>query len=369
MTTILPPLTAIPAEIVAVQDYVPYAYERMSAQAWAYFSGGAADEQLMRRNEAGAPYRIWPRVLNDLSHASTQLQLLGQTYAYPLFLAPVAYQKLAHTQGELASALAAAAMQTPFIISMQASQTIEAIAHHAPGPQWLQWYWQPDTQATERLLQRAVAAGIQAIVLTVDAPVNGIRNTEQRAQFALPEPVAAVNLKDMHIPVPPVVGAGQSPLFGTGYLATRPTWHEVAQFIKHSPLPVWLKGILHPLDAQQAVEIGAAGVIISNHGGRVLDASPTAWEVLPLIAQAVDRRIPILMDGGIRRGTDIFVALALGAQAVLIGRPYVYALAAAGAAGVAHVLHILRTELEVAMALAGCAQLADINQANLMPLA
>lgn len=368
MTTMLPPLTSIPAEIVAVQDYVPYAYERMSAQAWAYFSGGAADEQLIRRNEAGSPYRIWPRVLNDLSHASTQLHLLGQTYAFPIFLAPVAYQKLAHAEGELAAALGAAAMQTPFVISMQASQTIEAIAQHAPGPQWLQWYWQPDEAATEHLLQRAVAAGVQAIVLTVDAPVNGIRNTEQRAQFALPDQVAAVNLKGMQIITPPVVGAGQSPLFGTGYLATRPTWHEAAQFIKQSPLPVFLKGILHPLDAEQAVQVGAAGIVVSNHGGRVLDAAPTAWEVLPLIAQAVDQRIPILMDGGIRRGTDVFAALALGAQAVLIGRPYVYALAAAGAAGVAHVLHILRAEFEVAMALAGCAQLADIKRSNLMPM-
>lgn len=366
MPTVLPPLNQIPADIVAVHDYVAYAKERMTASAWAYFSGGAEDESLLRRNMQGSSYHIWPRVLSDLTQASTELKVLDRTYAYPIFLAPVAYQKLAHPEGELASALGAAAMQTPFVISMQASQPLEHIVQHAPGPQWLQWYWQPDKAGSAALMQRAVAAGIQAIVLTVDAPVNGIRNTEQRAQFGLPFDVSAVNLQGMQTLTPPLAEVGQSPLFGTGFLQQTPQWHHVEEFINNSPLPVIIKGILHPEDALLALQAGAAGVIVSNHGGRVLDRAPTAWQVLPLIAQVIKKRIPLFLDGGIRRGADVFIALALGAQAVLVGRPYIYALAAAGAVGVAHVLHILRTEFEVAMALAGCARLSDVDGSRIL---
>lgn len=355
------PLSQIPSDIVAAMDYLPYAKERMSPMAWAYFSGGAADEYLLQRNENGPTQQIWPRVLADLTQAHTHLSLFGQSLAYPILLAPIAYQKLAHPDGELASALGAAAMQTPYVISMQASERIEHIAQHAPGPQWLQWYWQPDQASSAVLLQKAVDSGVQALVLTVDAPVNGIRNTEQRAQFTLPEGIEAVNLMGFQRPILELAPAGQSPLFSRGFLTTTPQWQHIQDFIAASPLPVLLKGILHPLDARRAVDMGAAGLIVSNHGGRVLDASPTAWQALPLVAQAVKGAVPILLDGGIRRGTDVFTALALGAQAVLVGRPYLYALAAAGASGVAHVLHILRTELEVTMALAGCATLADIQ--------
>lgn len=366
MHTVLPPLTQIPATIVAVDDYVSYAKERMTASAWAYFNGGSEDEHLLRRNIKGADYHIWPRVLSDLTQASTELDVLGHTYAYPIFLAPVAYQKLAHPEGELASALGAAAMQTPFVISMQASQPLEQIAQHAPGPQWLQWYWQPDEAGSATLMQRAVAAGVQAIVLTVDAPVNGMRNTEQRAQFSLPPDVFAINLQGMHSLTPQLAEAGHSPLFGTGFLRQTPQWHHVEQFIQSSPLPVLLKGVLHPDDALLALHAGAAGIIVSNHGGRVLDRAPTAWQVLPQIAQVIKKRIPVFLDGGVRRGADVFIALALGAQGVLVGRPYVYALAAAGAVGVAHVLHILRTEFEVTMALAGCARLSDIDGSRIL---
>lgn len=365
-------MTQIPADIVAVNDYIPYAKTVMSPQAWAYFNGGVGDELLLRRNvEAAQNYQIWPRVLRDMSAAHTRFSLntglsgAKQEYAFPIFLAPVAYQRMAHPDGELASALAAAAMQTPFIISMQASVDLATLVQQAPGPQWLQWYWQADQVGSQRLLDQAVALGIEAIVLTLDAPVNGVRNTEQRAQFVLPDGIEAVNLRGIQQAVIPVAQAGQSPLFGSGFLAQTPSWTEVAHFIAQCPLPVYVKGILHPADAQQAVQIGAAGVIVSNHGGRVLDAAPTTLQALPAVVQAVAGQVPVLVDGGIRRGTDIFIALALGAQAVLIGRPYIYALAVAGAAGVAHVLHLLRTELEVTMALAGCATLAEIKTAEI----
>lgn len=362
-------MVQIPADIAAVNDYTAYAQQAMSPEAWAYFSGGVADEKLLERNlSAAANYQIWPRVLQDFSAAHTRFMLQGtnQEYAFPIFLAPVAYQRMAHPEGEVASALAAAAMQTPFIISMQASVDLQTLVQQAPGPQWLQWYWQADVEGSQRLLDQAVALGIEAIVLTIDAPVNGIRNTEQRAQFVLPEDIEAINLRGMKQRALPRAQAGQSPLFGSGFLAnTAPRWEQITQFIAQCPLPVYLKGILHPADAQQAVEAGAAGVIVSNHGGRVLDLMPTSLQALPAVVQAVAGQVPVLMDGGIRRGTDIFIALALGAQAVFIGRPYIYALAVAGAAGVAHVLHVLRTELEVTMALAGCPTLEHIKQAEI----
>lgn len=364
-------MAAIPTDVVAVEDYLPYAKEVLSPEAWAYFSGGVGDEKLLQCNKSiFDAYTVWPRVLQDLRHAHTRFVLNTSThqaeYEFPIFLAPVAYQRLAHPDGELATALAAAAMQTPFIISMQSSVDLATLASQAPGPQWLQWYWQPDAAGSQRLLEQAVQCGIEAIVLTVDAPVNGIRNTEQRAQFRLPAGIEAVNLHGIAQQAVPIAQAGHSPLFGSDFLAqAAPRWEQVAAFIAQCPLPVYIKGILHPADAQQAVQVGAAGIMVSNHGGRVLDISPSALQALPAVVQAVEGRVPVLMDGGIRRGTDVFIALALGAQAVLIGRPYIYALAVAGAAGVAHVLHLLRTELEVAMALAGCATLADVAQAEL----
>lgn len=362
MTNQHPPLNPIPAHIVAVNDYVPYAKQRLSLQAWAYFSGGSADETLLgRNNHAFNHFSIWPRALADLSQAHTTTQLLGSRHPFPIFLAPIAYQRMAHSDGELATALAAAAMQTPFIISMQASCSLEHLVEQAPGPKWLQWYWQADKNATKALLAKAQALNIEAIVLTVDAPVNGLRNTEQRAQFMLPLGVEAVNLKGFKQPNNTLGAAGSSPLFGSGFLANAPNWQQVATFISDCPLPVILKGIMHPADAKRAVEIGAKGLIVSNHGGRTLDAAPTSLEVLPLVCKAVEGQIPVLFDGGIRRGSDVFIALALGASAVLVGRPYIYGLAAAGAPGVAHVLHLLRTELEVTMALAGCATLDDVT--------
>lgn len=358
----LKPLAQIPADIVCLDDYIPYAKERLSAQAWAYFSGGAADNLAVARNrQAFEQYRLLPRVLNRLQGGHTRSSLLGQSLAYPILLAPVAYQRLAHPDGELASVLAASAMQTTMVLSMQASTSVEDVAQHAHSPVWFQWYKQADSAASLRLLRRVEAAGYQAIVLTVDAPVNGIRNQERRAQFSLPDTVRAVNLTEF-APMPAATGqAGTSPVFGSGLVEHAATWDDVAALVQQTHLPVLLKGVLHPQDAQQALALGVKGLIVSNHGGRTLDTAISPLDALPAITQAVQGAVPILVDGGIRRGTDIFTALALGASAVLIGRPYLYALAAAGAPGVAHVLHILRTELEVAMALCGCATLADIH--------
>lgn len=363
----LPPLQQIPTDIVAAKDYERYAEPRLSPMAYAYFSEGAEEERLTIKNESAYhQYQIWPRLLSDLRKAHTHLTLHERTYPFPIFLAPVAYQRLAHPEGERASALAAAAMQVPFIVSMQSSIGLDVLAEHASGTRWLQWYWQPDQVASEQLLKKAVQTGIEAIVLTVDAPISGIRNKSQRLGFSLPTDIDAVLLNDFNRALPPTSVAGSSPLFGSGFLHYVPRWQEVERFIQACPLPVWIKGILHPADALLAAQVGAAGVIVSNHGGRVLDKAPTTLQALTAVANVLQGQLPIIVDGGIRRGSDVFVALALGAKAVMIGRPYIYALATAGAIGVVHLLHLLRTEFEATMALSGCATLADIQASCLV---
>ncbi|MDL5596719.1 alpha-hydroxy acid oxidase [Bacillus subtilis] len=364
----LPPLPRIPAEIAAVGDYEAFARERMSPAAWAYLSGGAADEQTLADNLAAfRRVRLLNRVLEDLGSGDTRVQLGDLTLDYPILLAPVAFQRLAHPDGELASTLGASAMGAAMVVSTQASVSLEAIAQAAQAPLWFQLYIQPDRDFTRELVRRAEAAGYRGLMVTVDAPVNGLRNREQRAGFQLPEGIEAVNLRGMRTLPPSVAQPGASPLFGSTLLQHAPTWRDLEWLQSLTHLPVWVKGVMNPLDAVRAVEQGVAGIVVSNHGGRTLDGLPATLDVLPAIAEAVGGRVPLILDGGVRRGSDVFKALALGARAVMVGRPYVQALATAGASGVAHVLHLLRTELEVTMALTGCTHLAAIDPSRLWP--
>ncbi|MFI8978974.1 alpha-hydroxy acid oxidase [Ectopseudomonas khazarica] len=358
----LAPLQQIPADIAAVGDYQAYARERMSEQAWAYLAGGAADELTLQDNrQAFDRLRLRSRVLQDLRGGNTRLRLFGQDYEHPIFVAPVAYQKLAHADGELACVLGASALRAGMVVSTQASIELETIAAQAQTPLWFQLYIQPDRDFTAALVRRAEAAGYRALVLTVDAPVSGIRNREQRAGFALPAGIEAVNLRGMRPLAVSADPSASSLLLGGPLLNAAPTWADLAWLRAQTRLPILLKGILSAADAEQALAAGVDGLIVSNHGGRTLDGLPATIEALPEVAAAVQGRVPVLLDGGIRRGTDILKALALGADAVLVGRPCIFALAAAGAVGVAHVLQLLRAELEVAMALTGCADLASIG--------
>ncbi len=360
------PLQQIPPTIASVSDYEPYARERMTEQAWAYIAGGAADEVTLRDNCAAFQrLTLRPRVLQDLSGGHTKLTLFGQSFPHPIMLAPVAFQALAHPEAELATALGASAMQAGMIVSTQATTRLEDIAATATAPLWFQLYIQPDRDFTRDLVLRAERAGYQALVVTVDAPVNGLRNREQRSGFAFPAGIEAVNLRGMR-GLPPQRGeAGSQILLGSDLLNAAPTWQDLAWLRSLTKLPVLVKGITTAEDAAHAVAKGIDGVIVSNHGGRTLDGLPATLDVLPEVVAAVDGRVPVLMDGGIRRGSDVFKALALGARAVLVGRPYIYGLAAAGATGVSHVLYLLRAELEVTMALAGCRDLAAISPAAL----
>ena len=356
-------LAQIPADVVGVADYAALARDRVDAAAWAYFEGGAGDELTLADNRAAFDrLRLRNRVLRDVAGGDTRLELLGQRFDHPILLAPVAFQALAHPLGELATARAAAAMRAGLVVSTQASQPLEDIAAAAEGaPLWFQLYLQHDRDFTAALVRRVEAAGYRALVLTVDAPVAMPRPREQRAGFALPADIEAANLRGLAPLAVPPAQAGGAGLLASPLLAHAPRWEDLAWLRERTRLPILLKGVVCPDDARRAVDAGMAGVIVSNHGGRVLDGLPATVDALPGVVAAVRDRVPVLMDGGIRRGTDVLRALALGARAVLVGRPYLYGLAAAGPAGVAHVLHLLRTELEAAMALTGCRDLAAID--------
>ena len=361
----IPPLDKlqqIPSSVVAVEDYEALARARLSPQVWAYIAGGAEDEWTLAENRAAfRRLLLRSRVLRDLRGGHTRLQLFGQTLASPILLAPVAYHRLAHPEGEVATALAASATQTLMVASTQGSVSLEEIARHSTAPLWFQLYIQHDREFTVDLVRRAEAAGYQALVVTADAPVNGLRNREKRSGTMLPSDVEAVNLRGMRRVPPQVAEIGGNILLGGALLASAPTWADLGWLKSQTSLPVVVKGIMTPEDAIEAIATGVDGIIVSNHGGRTLDMQPATITVLPEIADAVAGRVPLLLDGGIRRGSDVFKALALGADAALVGRPYMYGLAAAGMTGVAHVLQILRAELEMTMALTGCNSLAEID--------
>jgi 4-hydroxymandelate oxidase len=374
MTSSLPALQTVAADIVCLADHERRAAQVLDANAWAYFSGGAGDERCLQANRsAWDSLTLWPRVLRPLAQGHTRIQLLGREYAHPLLAAPLAFQRLAHADGELASAYAAAALGAGFTLSTQASLPLELPAQAVlgtagRGPLWFQLYLQHDRGFTRELVQRVERAGYEALVLTVDAPVSGVRDRERRAGFHLPAGISAINLQGLG--AAPAAAPGEFALCA-GVLNHAPTWEDLAWLQAQTRLPVLLKGILHPQDALQAARLQAAGIIVSNHGGRTLDSAPATALALPRIVRALQAgpanaaALPVIVDGGIRRGTDVLKAMALGASAVMVGRPIVWGLAHAGAAGVAHVLRLLRDELEIAMALTGCATLADATPALL----
>ncbi|WP_457419972.1 alpha-hydroxy acid oxidase [Roseateles sp. P5_E7] len=365
-----PAIEALPEGLANLAHFEAPAKARLTESAWAYLNGGAADELTLRANRtAWDAIKLHPRVLRDLSGGHTRVSLLGRELLHPILLAPIAYQRLFHADGEMAIAHAAAAQGAGVLLSAQASVPMEDVA--APmladptaGPLWFQLYWRDDRDFMRALLKRIAAAGYQALVLTVDAPVHGARDRERRIGFKLPDDIRAVNLGGLKKPLN--LQSGQSALFD-GLMPRAATWREVDWLRSESKLPLLLKGVTHVDDAREALARGVTGFVVSNHGGRALDTLPPTTELLPPLRAALGPDVPLLVDGGIRRGTDVLKAMALGANAVLLGRPYVHALAASGALGVAHALRLLRDELEIAMALSGCKTLADAGPALLWP--
>lgn len=337
------------------RQYLPLAEAHLTPAVQQYLRDGDDGDN----ERALAAIRLLPRPLSDVRGGHTRLTLCGQELAHPILLAPVAYQKLFHADGETATAMAAAAQGGQWLVSSLASQPFTTIVDAcknsgAPGP-WFQLYWQGDRPRTLRLLQRAISAGCSAVVMTVDAPV-------KVATLPLPDDVGAVNLELPLASLP--VSPGGSTVFD-GWMSQAPTWDDLDWLRLQTQLPLLIKGILHGDDAARAIEAGCDGIVVSNHGGRVMRGAAASPDALPHIAQRVAGRIPVLFDGGIRHGRDVFAALAHGAAAVLIGRPYIWGLAANGAMGIAHIIRLLRDELEMTMALTGCAHLADIDRSQL----
>ena len=347
------------AEPINVAEYEHLAEERLDPGAFGYFAGGAGDEWTMRENIAAfGRWYLRPRVLVDVRSVTTQTTVLGQDHSMPILVAPTAFHRLVHPEGEVATARGAATAGTVMCLSSLAGASASEIAEAAPdGARWFQLYWSRDRGFVENLLAGVVEAGFTALVLTVDLPAAGRRERDVRAAFELPaglpfpnlpEPLAEV---DFHAALGEVVDPGL-------------TWRDLEWLRSACRLPLLLKGVLTAEDALLSVEHGADGVVVSNHGGRQLDGVQASLEALPEVVEAVGDRAEILLDGGVRRGADVVKALALGARAVLVGRPVIWGLAVDGEAGVTRVLELLRAELALALKLLGCSSPTEVGRAH-----
>jgi 4-hydroxymandelate oxidase len=345
----------VASEAFSVSDFEGMARGRLQHAAYEYIAGGAGDEITMRWNrEAFDAIRLRQRVLIDVEKIDTSVTLLGTRMPHPILLAPTAYHRLAHAEGEVETARGASASEATFIVSSLSTRPIDQIAAATTHPLWFQLF---DIRKRNRefvadVVAKVTAGGCKALVVTVDAPVTGARNRSERAHFKLPEGFETPYYPD----------AAKRKYVGGLPVSGSCTWDDVAWLRSKTNLPVLLKGIMTAEDAALSLGAGVNGIVVSNHGGRELDTVPATISVLPEVVEKIGGRIPVLVDGGVRRGTDVLKALALGANAVLVGRPYLFALSVAGAPGIARMMGILKREFEMAMALAGRRSLAEIDR-------
>ncbi|HKB29214.1 MAG TPA: alpha-hydroxy acid oxidase [Streptosporangiaceae bacterium] len=350
-------------ELLQLAEFETAARTGVPPDVWDYLQGGSGTESTLGANVAAFKrIVVRPRVLVDISARDLGTTLLGTPLDFPVAIAPMAFQRLAHPDGEVAAAAAAREAGTLFIASTFASRTFEEIGT-AAGRWWLQVYWLRQRDALRGLLQRATQAGCQALMLTVDAPRLGRRLRDIRNGFTLPPGVSAVNVGSSVMAEAHERDPGSSSLQRHASSEFDPTitWADLAWLRAQAPLPLMLKGIVTAEDTVLAIDHGIDAIVVSNHGGRQLDGAIASLDALPEVVAAAAGRIPVLVDGGVRSGTDVFKALALGAHAVLVGRPVVWGLAHAGQAGVSAVLKLLRDELSEVMALAGRPRIADID--------
>jgi len=345
---------------VNLHEYEPLARAKLGDMAWDYLAGGGGDERTLAWNrERLDATRLLPRVLRDVSTIDTRLGLLGLELPFPVLLAPAGFQRLFHPEGELGTTRGAGAAGALYTLSTPATTSLEDVASAATAPLWFQLYMQRDRAFTLELVKRAEVHGYRALVLTADTPVLGARDRDHRRQLELPPGMELPNLRGF-------TPRTSEPTFQHGtrnpFLDPAVTWKDLSWLARMTKLPVVVKGVLHPDDARLAIEHGAAAVAVSNHGGRNLDTVPASIDALPPVVDAVAGRVPVLLDGGVRRGVDVVKALALGATAVMIGRPYLWGLATAGSEGVTRVIQLLVSELEMAMAQCGAASLAGLTR-------
>jgi 4-hydroxymandelate oxidase len=347
-----------------IAEFEAVARQRLEPAHYDYYAGGAQDEITLAENEAAFKrLRLLPRVLRGSDKRDLSIELLGSRASMPILIAPTAFHRLAHADGELATARAAALAGTIMIVSMASTTAIEDVAaaarEVAPDPAlWFQLYLQPDLEFTEAIVRRAEAAGVQAFVVTVDSPVLGRRERDDRNDFHdLPSGLVVENLRN----IGENRSGGNASHVRDIVMSAGLNWEHIAWLRSKTKLPVLIKGVLHAEDARLAVHHGVAGIVVSNHGGRQLDTVPATIDVLPEIAAAVGGAMPVLLDGGIRRGTDVVKALALGADAVGVGRPVLWGLAAGGREGVSQVLELLREDFDQALAMCGGRHPADLT--------
>ncbi len=351
-----------PTEPVNVRDFERLAEALLEAGPHGYFAGGAGDERTLRDNVAAfARTQLLPRMLVDVSEVSTATTVLGTEVSMPVLVAPVAFQRMAHADGEPGMARAAARAGTIMCLSSLATARPAEVAEAAPGGhRWFQLYCFRDRAVTHAMAQEAVDSGYEAIALTVDAPRAGRRERDLRAGFTLPPEIRAPGVE--------AAAGGKSGLSVEEVFALIDpslTWRDLEVLSSEIELPILLKGVLSAQDARLAADHGATGVVVSNHGGRQLDGVPASLDALPRVVDEVGGELEVLMDGGVRRGTDVLAALALGARAVLVGRPALWGLTVGGEAGALRVLELLRAELELALCLCGCPDPAAVTREHL----
>ena len=349
--------------LINLHDFARAAQDALAPAAYDYYRSGATDERTLADNRAAFDrLKIAYRVMVDVSARDLSTTVLGSSVAMPVLIAPTAFHRMAHDEGELATARAAGSAGTVMINSSLSNTDIEDVVKATAGDVWFQLYVYRDRAATKALAQRAEAAGCKALVVTVDAPLLGRRERDVRNRFHLPEGLAVKNMlaQGYGDVLQQATESGLAAYFATLIDASL-SWDDVEWLQSLTSLPVLLKGVVRADDAERAVASGVAGLVVSNHGGRQLDTSPATIDVLPAISDAVGGRCEILLDGGIRRGTDVLKAIALGASAVLIGRPVLWGLSVGGEAGVRRVLSLLRDEIDLAMALAGAPRVTDIS--------
>jgi isopentenyl diphosphate isomerase/L-lactate dehydrogenase-like FMN-dependent dehydrogenase len=349
-------------DLITVADFARAAEEKLDGGVAGYFFGGAGDELTLRENvSAWQGWRLRPRVLAGLDQWRTGVEVLGGEVSMPVLVAPVAYQGLVDPEGEAAMARAATAAGTVMCVSTLATLRPRQVAEAAPGGRrWFQLYCFRDEAVTRALVEEACECGYEAIVVTVDAPRGGNRERDRRSGFAIPEEIGVPSVEE-------ALGSSRAVTIEETFALMDPalSWDYLEQLAADCRVPVLVKGVLGGEDAARAVERGVAGVVVSNHGGRQLDRCLASAEALPEVVDAVAGRAAVLVDGGIRRGVDVAIALALGADAVLVGRPALWGLAAGGEAGARRVLELLREELELTLALCGCASPGELDRSHL----
>ena len=348
---------------INLSEYEARARQRMDPIAFDYYASGANDEITLGENErAYARLRLRYRVLRGVDSRDLETRLFGHPLDFPVILAPTAFHRLAHPDGELASARAAERLGTLMTLSTLSTTAVEEVVGATRAPVWFQLYVYKDRELTAALVRRAEAAGCQALVLTVDAPPLGRRERDIRNRFYLPPGLEVRNLLPAGLETLPQVPAGSGlAAYTDALLDPGLRWQDLDWLAQQTRLPLLVKGIVHPEDARLAVEHGARGLWVSNHGGRQLDTAIPTIEALPDIAEAVGGRAELILDGGIRRGTDVIKALARGARAVAVGRPLLWGLATNGEDGVVHALSLLRDEIDLALALCGARRVEDLE--------